>query len=91
MKYAGVTGLVQGLLGLMLLSNMYSPLGLIFLALMANVAYPFLLENAIEFQLWPAAVIVGTFFMFFMILAIGEIAANISSTLRKSSTMTPER
>lgn len=86
MKYTATTAAIQGLLGIMLYSTMYGPgpLSLLFLIPMANIAYPLLLQNAIEVQLWPAAITIGTFFMFFIILAIGETAANISSVLRKS-------
>jgi hypothetical protein len=41
---------------------------------MVNIAYPWLMQNAIRVQLWPAAIAIGTFFMFFVILAIGETA-----------------
>jgi len=91
MNYAGLTAIIQGFLGLMLLSNLYSPLALLFLLPMTNIAYPFLLQNAIEFQFWPVAIIVGTFFLFFVMLAIGETAVNVGSALRKINTTTPKR
>jgi len=75
-RYALVTAVVQVLLGIMLYSTMYGrgPLSLLFLLPMTNIAYPFLLQNAIRVELWPAAIVIGTFFMFFVILAIGEAA-----------------
>jgi len=75
-RYAMVTAAVQTLLGIMLYSTMYGrgPLSLLFLIPMVNIAYPWLMQNAIRVQLWPAAIVIGTFFMFFVILAIGETA-----------------
>ena len=71
-----ITAAVQALLGMMLYSTMYGrgPLSLLFLIPMVNIAYPLLMQNAIEVQLWPAAIAIGTFFMFFVILVIGETA-----------------
>ena len=73
-RYALITAVVQALLGIMLYSTMYGrgPLSLLFLIPMANIAYPLLLQNAIRVELWPATIVIGTFFMFFVILAIGE-------------------
>ncbi len=75
-RYAMVTAAVQTLLGIMLYSTMYGrgPVSLLFLIPMVNIAYPWLMQNAIRVQLWPAAIVIGTFFMFFVILAIGETA-----------------
>jgi hypothetical protein len=75
-KYAIITASIQALLGIMLYSTMYGrgPLSLFFLIPMTNIAYPLLLQNAIRVGLWPAAIVVGTFFMFLIILAIGETA-----------------
>jgi hypothetical protein len=72
--YAIITAVVQGLLGMMLYATMYGrgPLSLLFLIPMVNIAYPWLTENTIRVQLWPAAIAIGTCFMFFVILAIGE-------------------
>ena len=73
-RYAMITAVVQTLLGIMLYSTMYGrgPLSLLFLIPMVNIAYPLLLQNAIRVELWPAAIAIGTFFMFLVILAIGE-------------------
>jgi hypothetical protein len=75
-RYALVTAAVQTLLGIMLYSTMYGrgPVSLLFLIPMVNIAYPWLMQNAIRVQLWPAAVVIGTFFMFFVVFAIGETA-----------------
>jgi hypothetical protein len=76
-RYAMITAAVQVLLGIMLYSTMYGrgPIFLLFLIPMVNIAYPWLMQNAIMVQLWPAAIVIGTFFMFFVILAIGETAS----------------
>jgi hypothetical protein len=75
-RYAMITAVVQTLLGIMLYSTMYGrgPLSLLFLIPMVNIAYPLLLQNAIRVELWPTAIAIGTFCMFFVILAIGETA-----------------
>jgi len=75
-RCAMVTAAVQTLLGIMLYSTMYGrgPVSLLFLIPMVNIAYPWLMQNAVRVQLWPAAIVIGTFFMFFVILAIGETA-----------------
>lgn len=75
-RYAMVTVAVQTLLGIMLYSTMYGrgPVSLLFLIPMVNIAYPWLMQNAIGFQLWPAATVIGTFFMFSVIFGIGETA-----------------
>ena len=73
-RYAMITAAVQALLGMMLYLTMYGrgPVSLLFLIPMVNIAYPWLMQNAIVVELWPAAIMIGTFFMFFVILAIGE-------------------
>jgi len=75
-RYAMITAVVQTLLGIMLYSTMYGrgPVSLLFLIPMVNIAYLWLMQNAIRVQLWPAAIVIGMFFMFFVILAIGETA-----------------
>jgi len=73
-NYAIIKASFQSLLGLAVLATMYGrgALVLVFLLLMANVAYPWLMENAIRVGLWPPAILVGTVFMFFVITVIGE-------------------
>jgi len=73
-RYALVTAVIQGLFGLMLWGTMYGrgPLCLLFLIVMANVAYPWLMRQALSVSLWPYAIFFGTVFMFFIILLIGE-------------------
>ena len=75
-RYAIVTAVIQTLLGIMLYSTMYGrgPTSLLFLIPMVNIAYPWLMQNAVSFQLWPAAIVIGTFFLFIVILVIGETA-----------------
>jgi len=73
-RYAMITAAIQALLGAMVYSTMYGrgPIVLLFLIPLVNIAYPWLMQNAIRIQLWPVAIVIGTFFMFFVILAIGE-------------------
>jgi hypothetical protein len=69
----------QILLGVMVAGTMYGrgPLVLLFLIPMTVIAYLWLFQNAIRFELWPAAIMFGTFFMFLVILAVGEIGNRI--------------
>ena len=73
-RYVIVTAIVQVVFGSMLLATMYGrgPISLLFLIVMANIAYPWLMQNAIISSLWPSAILIGSFFMFFIILTIGE-------------------
>jgi len=73
-RYVIVTAIVQVVFGLMLLATMYGrgPISLLFLMVMANIAYPWLMQNAIISSLWPSAIVIGSFFMFFIIFSIGE-------------------
>jgi hypothetical protein len=73
--YAMLTAAFQILLGTGVFSTMWGrgPLVLLFLIPMVNIAYPWLMQNAIRVQLWPAAIVVGTLFMFSVIFVIGEI------------------
>jgi hypothetical protein len=56
---------------------------LLFLIPMTNIAYPWLMQNAIVIQLWPFAIAVGTMFMFLMIAAIGECARWLGGQIRE--------
>jgi len=87
--YAILTAAFQILLGTGVFSTMWGrgPLVLLFLIPMVNIAYPWLMQNAIRVQLWPAAIAVGTFVIFLVILTIGETARWLkkSWTLREGA------
>jgi hypothetical protein len=74
-KYAVITMVIQAVLGMLLYSTLYGrgPLSLLFLIPMTNIGYLWLLQNAVSFRLWPVAMLIGSFFMFFLIFVLGEI------------------
>ena len=72
--YVVITAVVQGFFGILfaLTYNLRGPTALAFLVPIVNFAYLLLSET-----MYPLAFIIGTFFMFLMILAVGEILHEI--------------
>ena len=80
--YVVITAVIQSFLGIMFAATVHAgrgPISLIFLMPLVNFAYPFLYDNSNGFTSYPAAIIVGTFFMFLMVFAVGEINHQIES------------
>jgi len=60
------------------------PLVLLFLIPMANIAYPWLGNNAYRVELWPTAIMVGTVFIFFVITVVGEFITRLKMWASKN-------
>jgi K+-sensing histidine kinase KdpD len=80
--YIVITAVVQLLLGILyaITSHAPGPLFLLFFIAMVNFAM-LLFQPNISWTLYPTAIIVGTFFMFLMIAAIGEIHHQIGKSI----------
>jgi K+-sensing histidine kinase KdpD len=82
-RYVLITAVIQFLLGILFAATAHSrgPISLLFLIPMANFAFLLLFQNGISYTMYPTAIIVGTFFMFLMIVAIGEIRNRIGKMI----------
>jgi hypothetical protein len=80
-RYVVITAVIQFLLGIGFAGTAFSrgPISLLFLVPMANFAFLLLIlfQNGISYTQYPTLIIVGTFFMFLMVVAIGEIRNRI--------------
>jgi len=78
LRYAAITAIIQLVLGIMLkVTYGPTPLFLIFLLVMSNVAYPWLMQSGISVRLWPTAIVIRTLFMFFIIFVIGKFVHSL--------------
>jgi hypothetical protein len=81
--YVLITVVVQFWLGILFVATAHSrgPIALLFLIPLANFAFLLLFQSGISYTMYPTAIIVGTFFMFLMIVAIGEIRNRIGKMI----------
>ena len=79
--YVVITAVVQFLLGIGFAVTAFArgPIVLLFLIPMANFAFLLLMlfQHSLSYTQYPTLIIAGTFFMFLMIVAIGEIRNRI--------------
>jgi hypothetical protein len=84
--YVVITAVVQFLAGILfeITSNWRGPIAVLYFIILVNFAYV-LFGNGISYTLYPTAIIAGTFFMFLIILAIGEIHHQIGKIIPSKS------
>jgi hypothetical protein len=80
--YVVITAVVQFLLGILfeITSNWRGPIAVLYFIILVNFAY-LLFGNGISYTLYPTAIIIGTFFMFLMIVALGEIYHQLGKSI----------
>jgi len=87
--YVVITAVVQFTLGIMFAATVNSrgPICLMFLIPMANFAYLLLMlfGHGLSYTQYGTLIIAGTFFMFLIILAIGEILHQIGKIIPSKS------
>ena len=83
--YVMITAVIQFLLGIMFAAtvNGRGPISLMFLIPMSNFAYLLLMlfGHGLSYTQYGTLIIAGTFFMFLMIVAIGEIHHQIGKII----------
>ena len=82
--YVVIAAVVQLVLGILfwLSYHLRGPISLMFLVPMTNFAFVWLRQNGIELASLPTAILAGTFFMFLMIVAIGETYHKIGNMIQ---------
>jgi hypothetical protein len=83
--YVLITAVIQFLLGIGFAVTAFArgPIALLFLIPMANFAYLLLIlfQHGLSYTQYGTLIIVGTFFMFLMIVALGEIHHQIGKMI----------
>ena len=81
-RYVVITAAVQLVAGILyeITSNWRGPIAVLYFIILVNFAY-LLFGNGISYTFYPTAIIIGTFFMLLMIVAIGEIYHQIGKMI----------